>query len=280
MRLTRLKDVYHSGDGGLYAELIQNRAFQGTTVNVDSSGHVITPFQTLDTWHNIGPTTLTLDNSSPILSDALPWQMRVDVDSGAQGQAEFWNLGFWGFNVTTATTYTARFYLRGDYSGDIDLTFRSNTTGSSLGTTSVSVSQTASSGWVKYEQTFNVDTSAPDEKNTFHIALNASQVAGSSVYFNLISVFPETWHGSKSNLRRDLADDLFALNGKFLRMPGGNNLEGQSSPYLWNWSTTVGPLTERPGRPGTWGYYNTDGFGLLEILQVCYRIIESTADIG
>jgi len=50
------------------------------------------------------------------------------------------------------------------------------------------------------------------------------------------------------------------------------------------WSETIGPLIDRPGRPGTWGtapcsqtgqaalidlpeYYNTDGFGLLEFLE-------------
>lgn len=31
------KDVYHSGDGGLYSEMVQNRAFQGTVVNQNSA---------------------------------------------------------------------------------------------------------------------------------------------------------------------------------------------------------------------------------------------------
>jgi hypothetical protein len=34
------------------------------------------------------------------------------------------------------------------------------------------------------------------------------------------------------------------------------------------WNNTIGPLTNRPGRPGTWGYENTDGLGLVEYLNV------------
>ena len=35
--------------------------------------------------------------------------------------------------------------------------------------------------------------------------------------------------------------------------------EGDAYHHPWLWNETIGPLTERPGRPGTWGYQNTDG---------------------
>jgi alpha-N-arabinofuranosidase len=47
------------------------------------------------------------------------------------------------------------------------------------------------------------------------------------------------------------------------------NREGDSYHYPWRWNETVGPLTQRPGRPGTWGYENTDGLGLVEYLNWC-----------
>lgn len=50
-------------------------------------------------------------------------------------------------------------------------------------------------------------------------------------------------------------------------MPSGNNLEGNSSPNLWKWNQTIGSPLNRPGRPGTWGYYNTDGLGLIEYIH-------------
>lgn len=45
--------------------------------------------------------------------------------------------------------------------------------------------------------------------------------------------------------------------------------EGDTFGYRWKWNETIGPLTDRPGRPGTWGYENTDGLGLVEYLHVC-----------
>ncbi len=248
--------------------MIQNRAFQGTTVNVDNTGHVRPPFQTLEYWHAIGPSHISLDNAAPVLSSALPWHMRVDVPAGTCGDTGFWNEGYWGMNVIAAVRYTASFYLRGNYTGQIRGAFWSNTTNSVLGNTTFDVSQTESQGWVKYEKSFEASSSAPDGKNTFRLTFNGARAAGKSLRFNMISVLPPTFKDSSSNLRTDLAQALSDIGGKFLRFPGGNNLEGQSSPYLWKWNETIGPLIDRPGRPGTWGYYNTDGLGLLEMMQV------------
>ena len=194
--------------------------------------------------------------------------MRVDVAQGASGETGFWNEGYWGMDINKAVLYTASFYLRGEYTGQIRGAFWSNTTNSQLGKTVFNVSQTESQGWVKYEQTFRPCTSALDEKNTFHLTFDGGATAGRSLRFQMISVMPQTYKNSNSKLRTDMAQALADMKGTFLRFPGGNNLEGQSSPYLWKWNETIGPLIDRPGRPGTWGYYNTDGFGLLEMMQV------------
>ena len=69
-------------------------------------------------------------------------------------------------------------------------------------------------------------------------------------------------------MRIDIMTALKELNPSFLRLPGGNNLEGSTSGGEWKWANTIGDLTERPGRQGTWGYYNTDGLGLIEYMQV------------
>jgi len=70
-------------------------------------------------------------------------------------------------------------------------------------------------------------------------------------------------------MRIDLMEKLDALNTKHFRIPGGNNMEGYTPPYYWKWNATIGDLTERPGRPGTWGYANTDGLGLIEYMLWC-----------
>lgn len=59
------------------------------------------------------------------------------------------------------------------------------------------------------------------------------------------------------------------MKPKFLRCPGGNNIEGQSIQTRMKWWETIGPLKDRPGRIGDWGYVNTDGLGLLEYMYWC-----------
>ncbi|KAK6371391.1 hypothetical protein LTS17_009122 [Exophiala oligosperma] len=262
------QDVYHSGDGGMYSELIQNRAFQGTTVHLDSNRHVVPPFENLDYWHSRGSDSLALDNDAPLLSDALAWHMRVDVVSNASGDTGFWNEGYWGMNITTATRYAASFYLRGDYDGEILGAFWSKTTKSMLASTVFTVSQTESDGWMLYQQSFTIDNSAPDGKNTFHLTFDGAKVAGKCLRFQMISVFQQSFENSNNGLRMDLAEGVQAIGGRFLRMPGGNNMEGQSSPYRWKWNETIGPIIDRRLFPGTWGYINTNGLGLLEMMQV------------
>jgi hypothetical protein len=34
--------------------------------------------------------------------------------------------------------------------------------------------------------------------------------------------------------------------------------QGQTIAQRWIWNNTIGPLTERPGRLGDWGYINTE----------------------
>lgn len=77
------EDISHSGDGGIYAELIQNRAFQGSTEYPS----------TLDPWTAVGPATLALDNSTS-LSDALPTSVKVTAT--ADGTVGLRNPGWWG----------------------------------------------------------------------------------------------------------------------------------------------------------------------------------------
>ena len=78
------EDINNCGDGGVYAELIQNRAFQGNRRFP----------QNLDYWYPIGGAKLSLSNSTNPLSSALPISMRVQKDSRSNDtQVGFWNEG-------------------------------------------------------------------------------------------------------------------------------------------------------------------------------------------
>jgi alpha-L-arabinofuranosidase/enterochelin esterase-like enzyme len=62
---------------------------------------------------------------------------------------------------------------------------------------------------------------------------------------------------------------LADMQPKFLRFPGGNYLEGNSIAERFNWKETIGDVSQRPGHRSPWGYWSTDGFGLLEFLEWC-----------
>jgi alpha-L-arabinofuranosidase len=69
---------------------------------------------------------------------------------------------------------------------------------------------------------------APNSNNTFAITFDASEVAGNTYCFGLVSLFPETYNGRPNGLRRGLAGAIKDLGTTFLRFPGGNNIEGYS----------------------------------------------------
>ena len=60
------------------------------------------------------------------------------------------------------------------------------------------------------------------------------------------------------------------MKPSFLRLPGGNFLEGNTIAERFDWKTNHwGHFSQRPGHPDPWGYQSSDGYGLLEYLEWC-----------
>lgn len=147
------------------------------------------------------------------------------------------------------------------------MSFRSNTTGEVYASTEISSVTPTFIDFQQLNATIVSNVTAPDANNVFAITMDGAQVAGQTFYFNLVSVFPETFMGYENGLRSDLAEAFYDISPRFLRFPGGNNIEGYSPAQRWKWWETIGPLKNRPGRVGDWSYYNTNGLGLLEFLE-------------
>ncbi|KAJ5675272.1 uncharacterized protein N7477_005206 [Penicillium maclennaniae] len=228
------EEINHCGEGGLYAELIRNRAFQGSTTYPSS----------LDAWTAVGDSTLSIHNLTSPLSSALPTSVRVS----GKGTVGLSNDGFWGIDVRPQK-YSGSFYVKGSYKGSFTASLRSATSGKTLESTQVKSKSTAGNG--------------------FSLTFDASKASGGSLDFNFISLFPPTWNNRPNGMRRDLMQALSDLGPKFLRFPGGNNLEGDTIDGRWKWNETIGPLIDRPGRATTWGYEETSGMGLVEYMEWC-----------
>ncbi|PQE05084.1 Alpha-L-arabinofuranosidase A protein [Rutstroemia sp. NJR-2017a BVV2] len=240
------EDISHSGDGGIYAELIQNRAFQGNREYPS----------TLEPWVAVGGAALTLQNTSLPLSSALPTSVNVrSTTNSTAKKIGLSNPGWWGIDVKPQK-YTGSFWASGKYHGKFTAKLVS-ATGTVYASTDL-YSNSKNLTWVEYKFTLQPKTAAPNVNNSFVIEFDS----GNSVNFNLISLFPPTYNNRPNGMRPELMQAMKDLNPSFLRIPGGNNIEGDAFHYRWAWNQTIGPLQDRPGRPGTWGYTNTDGLGL------------------
>ncbi|KAH7338763.1 glycoside hydrolase [Rhizoctonia solani] len=249
------EDINHSGDGGLYGELLQNRAFQ-----------IVTPHtsQALNAWSAYQGTKLDVTNGVAGVSASLPNSLQVTVPASSTGQVGFANSGYWGIKVQSGWKYTGSFYARSDsYTGSVTVSLVSSS-GTVYATKTVSG---VTSSWKKFTFDFTPSKSAPDVKNVFRVTVDGASASGKSVYFGLFSLFPPTYKNRKNGMRIDLAEALAGTKPRVWRFPGGNNLEGGTIARRWKWNETIGPLENRPGRQGDWGYANTDGLGLLEYLD-------------
>jgi alpha-N-arabinofuranosidase len=199
------EDINHSGDGGIYAELIQNRAFQGSN-----------PYpSTIYPWESVGEAILALQNTSVPLSKALPTSINV---SGS-GKIGLSNPGWWGIDVQVKK-YTGSFWTLGAYTGNFTLKLQSNITDDVFANIEIP-SDSEAGKWTEHTFELVPSKAAANSNNTFSIEFDST---GESLNFNLISLFPPTYNNRPNGNRPELMEALKALNPAFLRMPGGNNV--------------------------------------------------------
>ncbi|KAJ7166516.1 glycoside hydrolase [Mycena crocata] len=249
------EDINHSGDGGLYAELLQNRAFQGVIPGTQNA---------LTAWQPFNGARLSVTSKTSGVSAFLPNSLEVRIPKVVTGSIGFENTGYWGIKVQNGWTYTGSFHAKtAAFSGSITVSLKS-TRGTIFATKSVTG---ITKEWKKFTFEFQPSVSADTDENVFNVVVDGKAAAGQTIYFGMFSLFPPTFRGRENGMRIDLAEALAATQPSVWRFPGGNNLEGASFETRWKWNETLGPLEDRPGRVGDWGYPNTDGLGLLEYLN-------------
>ncbi|KAI1077585.1 glycoside hydrolase family 51 protein [Whalleya microplaca] len=249
------EDINNSGDGGLYAELIRNRAFQSSEKFP----------ATLDAWYPVNGAQLSLKNLSVPLSKALITSVNVAVDS-SEGEVGIFNDGYWGMDVKAQNTYKGSFWVKGAYNGNFTASLQSNITNETYGLVTIE-SKSSPDQWIEHDFELTPAEDAPNSNNTFSITFDAAGAEDGSLDFNLISLFPPTYKGRENGMRIDIAEALEQLHPTLFRIPGGNMLEGLTNSSWWDWKNSIGPLKDRPGFSGVWNYQQTNGLGLLEYLQ-------------
>ncbi len=249
------EEINHCYDGGLYAELIRNRAFLDNAT---------TPVHWSVLSNNNTDATIALDTANS-LNDKLTTSLRLTVTKASKTQpADVANSGYWGIPVHPNTRYRATLLARGEpgFNGPVTVSIVSEDGRTIYATEKFSG---LAAEWKKFELTLKTGRVKPTAKARLVITLDRP----GTVWFGLVSLFPPTWNDRPNGLRKDLMQMLVDLNPKFLRFPGGNYLEGDTIETRFEWKKTLGPLEERHGHPCPWGYRSTDGLGLLEFLEWC-----------
>jgi alpha-N-arabinofuranosidase len=250
------EEINHSYDGGLYAELIRNRAFLD-----DASA----PVHWLVMNENGAEATIALDSAKPF-NDALTASLRLTVTkTSREHPAGVANSGYWGIPVSPRTRYRASIIARAEpgFSGSVTASITSEDGRVTYASEKFSG---LASEWKQFDVTLKTKEREISTANTrFTITLDRP----GTVWLSFVSLFPPTWNNRPNGLRKDLMQMLVELGPKFLRFPGGNYLEGDTVETRFEWKKTLGPITGRHGHPCPWGYRSSDGMGLLEFLEWC-----------
>jgi alpha-L-arabinofuranosidase len=281
------EEISHAGDGGLYAELVQNRGFEDANLPpacVLDNGFVVPPrtphFDNgrSSTWRlrwdvtnphpawrldatNGSEATIALTVDHP-LNDATPHSLEASVTRLAPGgRAAVVNDGYWGMSVSSGEDYHLRFHARFDESfrGPIIATVESQDGGAIASST---FTERSVGRWRAYEATLRAT------RSDAHARLALSLGSTGRVWLDFVSLFPvRTFKNRPNGLRPDLAQLVADLKPGFIRGPGGCFAEGITVESRPQWKRTLGPVEGRGGTYSPWGYWSTDGFGYHEFLQ-------------
>jgi alpha-N-arabinofuranosidase len=248
------EEINFSYDGGLYAELVRDRAI----------GH---GWGALQHWtlveHGNSAAKVAVDETTGP-SAALPRSLKVSVTSATEAApAGIQNDGYWGIAVRPRTTYSGSFYAKSDNARiPVTVSLVNDQTGAVAASAKVAA---VFGDWRPY--TFTLQTEDLPVSANNHLVLTIPRPA--TVWFDLVSLFPPTYLDRPHGNRIDLMEKLAAMHPKFLRLPGGNYLEGDHIAERFEWKRTIGPWIDRPTHPSPWHYRSSDGMGLLEFLEWC-----------
>ena len=261
-----IEDINRAVDGGLYAEMLQNRSFEDA------------PFPLA--WNLVGNARMTLDRSQP-LNASNPTCLRLDVsgpffltNEGFKGTPlegklptpeafAAWRPKFeeaarrskQGLRLQKGKAYDLTLYARSDGAKGLTASL-TRADGTVLAAAKV---PQAGKAWRKV----GVRLVAKADDTDARLVLSGR--APGTLWLDMVSLFPEDAHrGLRPDLYRMLAD----LHPGLLRFPGGSFSEGAVLAAAWRWKETIGDVAARPGNWNIWGYRSTNGMGFHEYLQL------------
>ena len=249
------EDINYAADGGLYAELIQNRDFEY------SEGD-----NRREKWN--AKTSWTLEG------DGTEWSIVTDNPLHANNShssllktdkvgARLVNGGFDGIVVKKGEKYDLSLFFRSKDAQKVRISLREGD--KTLASTVVSLKSGAL--WKQYGAVLVPSASA--EKAV--LAIEPMQKG--ELQLDFVSLFPQkTFKNRKNGMRADIAQLLADMKPRFVRFPGGCASHGNGIENIYHWKHSVGKPWERKGDFNIWNYHQSRGLGFFEYFQFCEDI--------
>ncbi|MDY3671030.1 MAG: alpha-L-arabinofuranosidase C-terminal domain-containing protein, partial [Prevotella sp.] len=248
------EDISYAADGGLYAELVQNRDFEYSSRDRNE-------WNALTAWeHSKG---VRVETAQP-LSKVNPHYVVMRADT-------LYNIG-WDGIADKGAAYDFSMYARMMADGAKQMTVALVADdGTVMAEGKLKV---AGREWKRYALALTTDTKKRAKLYGGEVQNCRLVIVGkkeAEVALDMISLFPhDTYKGH--GLRKDLAETIAALKPKFVRFPGGCMSHGEGIDNIYHWNHTVGPWQDRVPDKNIWHYHQTRGLGFYEYFQFCEDI--------
>ncbi|BET68539.1 hypothetical protein ASA1KI_34570 [Opitutales bacterium ASA1] len=265
------EDLNYAADGGLYAELVQNRSFEYSPTERTEWGP-------LSFWELVrrgeSEGRMGVGNVRPVHANN-PHYLLLTVVAPGEGVGVA-NGGFEHIPVRAGASYEASFwayqaYMGRKWSDDMDQSVPMPVTvrledreGQPLAEARFEISGRT---WTRHAATLVPNRDEPSARLVL-LAHERGEIA-----VDMVSLMPrDTFRGHANGLRRDLAETISELKPRFMRFPGGCLVHGAGVRSYYDWKHTVGPVEQRRAARNSWGYHQTMGLGYFEYFRFCEDI--------
>lgn len=246
------EDISYAADGGLYAELLQNRDFEYNRLDRGE-------WNAQSFWHLDGNgTEWSIETDNPIHKNNAHYAVLNTTNVGAA----LVNDGHDGIVVRKGEKYDLTIFLKKlNGAGKVKVSIVDDNN---------ILAETTLAGAADWKQCKAVLTAKADCDNA---RLSITPLQAGKLAVDFVSLFPQkTFKNRQNGLRPDLAQLLADMHPKFIRFPGGCVSHGQGLENMYRWIYTVGPLLERKQISNIWNYHQSMGLGFYEYFQFCEDI--------
>lgn len=256
------EDINYAADGGLYAELVNNRSFEFGSWH-ETYSQFSDYFYAWEVVGDIEGILIHEQGTENPIHPNNPHYLRVNVQAPGSGIG-IANTGFEGISIKENEVYNFSTWVR-NVSTSSNLIVRLENANGTIYAEQVIENNQLTTEWSK------VTTSLVPNQTDAYSRLTVLFDGEGILDLDMVSLFPaDTFNRRENGLRKDLVQMLKDINPGFIRFPGGCIVEGFYLDNAYNWKDTVGPVEQRKMNWNRWeggqtyAYNQSYGLGFFE----------------